>query len=109
MISDTPNCGPNANANQIVPNITRSTRSNSTSWIKSGTKKQSEMIRKLFPAIIAICFGIYGVALVFLVFNHFDKSIPYCSSIFDELVNIDRLYLNFTIHQNNGMFLLLFS
>ena len=105
VISAAQKSSSNTNVTKIIPSIPISTSSQTTSWIKSGTRDRSKIIRKSYIAIIAICFGIYGVVLFFLVFNHFDQSVAYCSSIIDELANIDRLYLNFTIQQNNGMFL----
>ena len=86
-VSNAQKCTSNVTATQIVPTIAMSTSSKTTSWITSGKKDQSALIRKTLIAIIAICFGIYGVVLFFLVFNHFDRSIPYCSSIVDELTD----------------------
>ena len=73
-------------------------RSNTTSWIISSDKGRNNTVRKLLIVVIALCFGIYGIVLISLVFSHFDESISYCSSIVDELNNLEMQYANSTVN-----------
>ena len=86
---------------QIIANAPINT---TTSWIIAGTKQKSELKRKLSITLTALLLGIYGIILLPLVFTHFDQSMSHCSSIVDELQNIDQLSINST-NIYDGIFL----
>eukprot|EP01083_Nonionella_stella_P126661 383459_1 len=65
----------------------------STSWmIAPVTTIKSTVIKRISIVSVALMFGIYGIALISKVSDHFTTAISYCSTVSDDLDRLDLVY-----------------